>query len=147
MGIVLDIVMIVLLGFTIGFCWRLNKRISELRESRKELTDLIYSFDTAVVNTHKSITHLKEASTNTSIEMKGYIAKSEELINEMSFMNDSASKLADRLELAINLARNTHELLNHALRDVAIKELKQYSNATEIKAANKKVSNTKLKKK
>ncbi len=138
MGIVLDIIIVLLLGLTIAFCWRLNQRINELKQSRKDLVELVRTFDTAIINTHKSIANLKEASYNAANELKGYITKAEELINDMSFMTDAAAKLADRLEGNIEKARDAEQVLN------VIKKIENFTVKSTKKEKNK-VSQEKVK--
>ncbi|CAL7959145.1 conserved hypothetical protein [Alphaproteobacteria bacterium] len=109
MGALLDIVVIVLLSFTISFCLRLNKKISDLKDSRKELVDLVRTFDTAVISTHKSISALKETSSIASGELKTYISKAEGLTSDLSFMTDAASRIADRLENLIDSSKKLEQ--------------------------------------
>lgn len=71
--------------------------------------DLVRNFDAAVINTHKGISSLKDTASNISENLKGYIAKAEELINDLSFMTDSSSKSADRLEEIIEQSRKLEQ--------------------------------------
>ncbi|AIF81893.1 hypothetical protein I862_06695 [endosymbiont of Acanthamoeba sp. UWC8] len=106
MDIVLNITVISLLIITIGFCWRLNKKIIELKDSKKDLGILVQTFDAAIIKTHKSIADLKVMSQTSSVELQQYVDKAGELISDLSFMTNTAAKLADRLENAIGVARN-----------------------------------------
>jgi chromosome segregation ATPase len=95
---ILDIVVITLLLVTIMFCWRLNNKILELKHNRRDLTDLVKTFDTAIIKTHKNISELKGMSASSTAELQSYLSKANELIGDLSFMTETASKLADRLE-------------------------------------------------
>jgi hypothetical protein len=103
--LVLDIVVLFLLLVTIAFCWRLNNKILELKDSKKDLGALVKTFDGAIIKTHKSIADLKQISHSSSVELQQYVDKAGELISDLSFMTETATKLADRLEKAIALAR------------------------------------------
>ncbi|MFI4984327.1 MAG: DUF6468 domain-containing protein [Rickettsiales bacterium] len=97
-GIALDITVLVLLVTTIAFCWRLNNKIIELRHSRKDLSQLVKTFDVAIIKTHKNISDLKTMSASSAQELQAYLSKANELISDLSFMTETAAKLADRLE-------------------------------------------------
>ncbi|MBS0236561.1 MAG: hypothetical protein JSS50_04410 [Proteobacteria bacterium] len=104
----LDIVMICLLGLTIWFCWRLNGKIAALRESKHDLSEMVKTFDSAIAKTHKNVAELKAMSTSSSQELQLYINKAGELIGDLSYMTEAASKLADRLESGISKARHSN---------------------------------------
>lgn len=106
MEIILNILVISLLIITISFCWKLNKKIIELKDSKKDLGELVKTFDNAIIKTHKSIADLKVLSSNSSTELQQYVNKAGEFISDLSFMTDTAAKLADRLEKAISNARH-----------------------------------------
>lgn len=97
-ALVLDIVVICMLVVTISFCWRLNNKILELKNSRKDLSELVKTFDVAIIKTHKNISDLKGMSTSSTAELQTYLSKANELIGDLSFMTETAAKLADRLE-------------------------------------------------
>jgi len=107
-SVYLDIAVIFLLVVTIAFCWRLNNKILELKHSRKDLTDLVKTFDTAIIKTHKNISELKSMSASSSVELHTYVTKASELIGDLSFMTETAAKLADRLEKNIVDIRPKH---------------------------------------
>ena len=138
MEVILNVIVIVMLGFTIGYCLRLNKRIMELRDSRKDLVELVKTFDTTMINTHKSISNLKEVSASAAHDLKDGISKAEELTSDLSFMNDTASKLADRLERMIDSARSANaqltvfDELREQIRDVQHKVEDDLSRMLEI---------------
>jgi hypothetical protein len=103
--VTINIVVIFLLVVTIYFCWHLNKKIIEIRDSKKDLSQLANNFDIAIIKTHKSISDLKALSENSSKELYSYVSKANELISDLSFMTDTAANLADRLEVSIKAAR------------------------------------------
>ena len=119
--IILDIVVISLLVITIIFCWRLNNKIIELKSSKKSLRELVKIFDTAVIKTHKSIADLKNASSSSAEELSISIERANDLLSDLSFINDTAAKLADRLEKDIEQIRKHKEFQSfvvHKRQDV-----------------------------
>jgi regulatory protein YycI of two-component signal transduction system YycFG len=107
MGYIVEIIVISLLITTIFFCWKLNAKIMELRDSRKDISELVKTFDVAIIKTHKSIADLKTMSANSSQELQSYVNKAGELIEDLAFMTETSARLADRLERAISTARQT----------------------------------------
>lgn len=105
LGLILNFIVIVLLSFTILFCSKLNKKIVELKASRQEMVHLIKTLDGAIVNIHKNITTLKETSISTSGALKQEIDKADLLTNDLSFITDKASKIADKLDSLTELAK------------------------------------------
>lgn len=105
MNYLLEITVILLLGMTVAFCWRLNSKIAEIKSSRKDIANLVRVFDGAIINTNNSLTALKEASVNAAMDLKKYTIKSNDLISELAFMNDTAVRLADRLENILSDAK------------------------------------------
>ncbi len=146
MGYIVDIVVMVFLLLTTAFCWRLNKQILELKRYKGDFTDLVKVFDNAIVSTHKSILALKEASSTASTDVKFYVDKSEELLNDLSFMTDMAAKLADKLESAISAARKQEVAIRQIHFEVinknSIEDLvdKKADVVAEIKRRKKEVS-------
>jgi len=98
MNYLLEIIVIILLAMTVMFCWRLNNKITEIKSSRKDMANLVKVFDGAITQTNTSLNELKQASANAAVDLKRHGIKSNELIRELAFMNDTAVRLADRLE-------------------------------------------------
>ena len=107
---ILNGIIIILLSCTIVFCWRLNNKIVELRDNKKDLLSLIGTFDNAIVTAHNSIKTLKETSYNASEDLRRYVDKSHELISDLSFMTDAANKAADDLEKAVLLSQSKRNI-------------------------------------
>ncbi|MDJ1407541.1 MAG: hypothetical protein MRQ13_04085 [Candidatus Midichloria sp.] len=70
MNYLLEIIVILLLGMTVMFCWRLNSKITEIKSSRKDMASLVKVFDKAIINTNNSLGALKEASANSAADLK-----------------------------------------------------------------------------
>lgn len=103
---IIDACVISLLFITIWYCWRLNNKIVDLKNSEKDLNNLVKTFDVAIGKTHKNISDLKDMSSSTAAELQTYLEKANELVGDLSFMTETASKLADRLERGIIDSRN-----------------------------------------
>lgn len=108
-GVIIDGVVIALLVITIGYCWRLNNKILELKNSKQDLLELVKTFDIAISKTHKNIAELKNMSASSTAELQSYLQKANELVGDLSFMTETAAKLADRLERGILDTRNSND--------------------------------------
>lgn len=101
----LDIIVILLLALTIGYCWKLNHKIQVLQNSKKDLTGLVRTFDSALFNAQKSIADLKVASNKSSESLTVYVKKSEELISDLEFITTKAVRISNNLENMIEKAK------------------------------------------
>ena len=145
MNYVLEIVVILLLSMTVLFCWSLHNKITEIRSTRKDMAGLVRVFDEAINNTNNSLTSLKEASANAAIDLKKYSVKSHELVSELAFMNDTAVRLADRLEGLILEGKDIETRCNYLI-DKASKVKMPARRVTVKKAPTKAGTVTKISK-
>lgn len=104
--LILNIIVMALLMLTIFFCWRLNNKIGELRAGRKDLIELVRTLDAAIIKTNNNIASLKTMSQTSAHELNETVAKAQELLNDLNFIVDTGSKVADRLERSIVSSRN-----------------------------------------
>jgi hypothetical protein len=103
--VILDIIVLCVLSVTVVFCWKLNIKITQLQSNKSEMVDFIKSLDTTIINAHKNIVSLKEATQNASEERKKYISEGTELANDLSFIIDSGNRLINRIEKAVEAAK------------------------------------------
>lgn len=106
-NLVLNILIVVLLVVTIGYCWLLNRRIKVLQDSRSELAVLLKHFDESTQRASESIIALQTASKKIGENIQFRIDKANYLIDDLSFMVEKANKLANQMEagFAVNRAR------------------------------------------
>lgn len=101
LSLLIDGIVISLLIVTIAYCWKLNNKILELKNSKQDLLGLVKTFDNAIAKTHRNISELKAMSSSSTAELQSYLQKANELVGDLSFMTETATKLADRLERGI----------------------------------------------
>ena len=94
----LNIMVLISLVVMIAFCWRLNNKFVELKYSRADLLQLLKIFDEAIIKTYKNVSDLKSMTTSSAQEFQVYLSKANEMIGDLSFMTETATKLANRLE-------------------------------------------------
>jgi len=106
LGIILDIALISLLCAAIIYGFILNKKINSLHQSRRELGQLFMQFDNTIVKAQKSVSDLKDAAKETSRELQVQINDAGVLVNDLSYINDRATSLANKLEAQIKQTRS-----------------------------------------
>lgn len=99
MELILNSVVLILLCLAIAYCWKLNGKIQHLQNSRGDIKFLIKNLDSSINGANNSVSELKVLTNKTMLEMADYIKQSEELSNDLSFLIEKATKLADDLEL------------------------------------------------
>lgn len=117
----------VLLIATIGFCWRLNGRLGELRDARAEMGKLIGELDHATTRAAAAIADLKTANEGIGAALEDKMRGGRVLADDLQLMIESGNRLADRLEEDIGSARRATqqgaaapvELRTEAERDLA----------------------------
>lgn len=96
--LVLDGLMIGLLGVTIAYCLKLNLRIRVLQDSKAEFSQLIERFDTTTQRAQQSIEDLQNISKKVNEQLSGRLDKANFLADDLAFMIEKGSKLADKME-------------------------------------------------
>lgn len=94
----LDIILTLLLAVTISFCWKLNTRIRILQDSKSELAQLIRQFDESTERATHSIVEIQNASKKITESMQTKLQKANYLADDLHFMIEKGTKIADQLE-------------------------------------------------
>ncbi len=98
LNLILDIVMIIFLGFTMSFAFVLNRNLVNLRATKGEFEDLVKKLTGAMTAAETSIRNLKLAAQEVGGELDDQIQKGLGLSHELQFMVESGDSLARRLE-------------------------------------------------
>ncbi len=104
-SLLLDIVVATLLSVMIVYCIKLNKRIRVLQDSKSELAQLIQRFDESTQKATLSINEIHKASKKINENIQARLDKANFLADDLAFMIEKGSKLADRMESDISGAR------------------------------------------
>ena len=131
----INVSVIALLICTIFFCWRLNNKIIQLKDSRKQLLELIQTLDQAILKTNTNITDLKRMSQNSAVELNDLVTKAKGNINDLSFMNETAARVADRLEKGISEARYIQDKIRET-SVVPVKSEDDIANQSDMDSSN-----------
>lgn len=96
--LLLDFLLVGLLVATIGYCIRLSRKLSVVKEAQGELHKVAVEFDQAIVRSKLGIEELKSAGKLTGAELQKEIASAQALLEEMKLIHASSSRIADRLQ-------------------------------------------------
>ena len=94
--IALDLMLIVLLCTTVGYCVVLNRRLTRLRDGQSEFKELVETLTAAT--DQASLKDLRELTDTTSAELSKNIRTARELADELSMITESGNALANRIE-------------------------------------------------
>ncbi|MDA1098922.1 MAG: DUF6468 domain-containing protein [Proteobacteria bacterium] len=98
LGLWLDGLVAILLLITVGYCLVLNRRLTALRGYRVEMQQLLSNFTEATRQAESSVSYLKIASDQIGSTLDQRMTEARALADELSSMNQSGSRLADRIE-------------------------------------------------
>ena len=101
-----DLVVAVLLVVTIVYAAMLNRRLAGLRSDKAELQALIQGLTAASHNAETAVSALKEANDDIGRQLEGKVARAQGLRDDLAYMVERGTTLADRLEGAIRARRD-----------------------------------------
>lgn len=95
---VFDAIIALLLVVTIGYSWRLSKKLSAFKDSKKELDYFVKEFNQAIAHADYSIGTLKTLSKEADENLQDHIEKARFLANDLSFLAHKGDNVANKLE-------------------------------------------------
>ena len=106
-SILFELLLVGMLAMMIYYAWRLNEKLSDLRNDKFELEKLLTTFATSTERAEDSILRLKSKARETVEVLEEKVVNAVTLRDELSFMVERANEMADRLEAAINTGRRS----------------------------------------
>lgn len=106
---IIDIVVLLFLGLTIFYAWRLSSYMKIFRDSRRDMEGLLVKLDQDIVRAEKSVLGMRNAAESAAMKLNETIRESKFLADELKFMNEAGDNLATRLE---KLAERNRELMD-----------------------------------
>jgi hypothetical protein len=103
--VIIDIIVIALLVPTIAIAVVLNRRLAALRSNKAELDALIQSFNDSCARAEAGVRSLRSA-TDEATRLQAYLQRSQTLRDDLSYLLDRGTSLADRLEGGVRTARS-----------------------------------------
>lgn len=97
-GVLIDIVVLLFLGLTIFYAWRLSSYMKIFRDSRRDMESLLVKLDQDIARAEKSVLGMRNAAESAAMKLNETIKESKFLADELKFMNEAGDNLATRLE-------------------------------------------------
>ncbi len=110
--LIINLLIIVLLVPTIIYAYKLNKNLTLLRENQNSLSHLISSLNDATIKAENSIPKLKNVTEVSSQNLQDVVDNAKTLKEDLTFINERADNLADRLENVIHDSRTLKNAAN-----------------------------------
>ncbi|MDJ0895160.1 MAG: DUF6468 domain-containing protein [Alphaproteobacteria bacterium] len=104
LGIALDILLVALLGVTIGYAVLLNRRLSALRHNRDEFAALINALNQATKRAESALQRLKSTSEAIGQDLQARVNEGQAVRDDIQFLLERANQRAD--ELAESVRQN-----------------------------------------
>ncbi|MDZ5760936.1 DUF6468 domain-containing protein [Lyticum sinuosum] len=124
--IILNIVIIVILGVTIAFCIRLERRINSLKNNKNEITTALMNLDKTLGASQQNIDDLRELGSTTLYKLTQQNNSAKELIHDIRFIIDRGNVLADRLEeLIYNVKESINKIEKNPQKKTSVKKNKK----------------------
>jgi hypothetical protein len=101
-----DVVVAVLLVVTISYAVMLNARLNVLRNDRAKLEELVNGLTVAAQRAESGIAALREAAEDTGRSLDKKIETGRKLRDDLSYMLERGTTVADRLEGTIRARRD-----------------------------------------
>jgi hypothetical protein len=106
LGIILDAVVALMLAAAIGFAYVLNKRLRALHADRAALEALITGLAETSSHAEAGIAGLRLAADQIGADLQQRIDRAGSLRDDLGYMLDRGSQIADRLEKAVRAGRD-----------------------------------------
>ena len=90
-GLIIEILLIGLLGLTVGYCMVLNKRLGKLRSSQQDLRQIITELSAATQTAEHAIRGLKATTEDADLRLTEKLHKAQLLARELSALTGGAA--------------------------------------------------------
>ncbi len=96
-GLITDGILCALLLVTLLFAWRLNQRLTDMREGQGDLQTLVKALNEAVEKANTSIVNLRLAAREADEILARKLDGARAMTDELSIMTETGDRLAGRL--------------------------------------------------
>ena len=105
LNIVFDIALIAVLAATLGYGFRLNKRLEQVRAGHAEFQALLGKFVAATEQAERGVATLRRAAAESGQDLQSITERAASLREDLTFLVDRAAETADRVEGTISRTR------------------------------------------
>jgi len=104
--IILDILLLIMTGVCITYCWILNRRIHDLQNSRIEFARMIKELNASIIKAENNVSEMSKLSNLASTEIKTAINEAKEISSELVMISETANELYTNLFIQSNKIQN-----------------------------------------
>jgi hypothetical protein len=104
-SLLVDAVLVVMLAFTSGFLFLVNKRLKVLRSGQQDINALMAEYSKTIDDTEASTRRLVESATQISVKLADELDRSKGVAEDFPILLESATRAGERLEDSIRHAR------------------------------------------
>jgi hypothetical protein len=104
-SIAVDVVVALLLVATIGFVWRLERRIALLKREEARFAELLGEFAAAAARAEQGVKALRGVAESAGRDLEAVIARAQGLREDVQFLLERAGPVADRLSDTVMRSR------------------------------------------
>lgn len=121
--LILDFVVIICLGVTVGFAIVLNKRLTVIHESRQDLQNFIEQFTQTMAKTEANVRDLKGVGESVFKTAQEQMQKGEALKDDLIFLLKRGEDIAQNLEDNIRTGRDLIKELKSPVESIVTNPL------------------------
>lgn len=96
-SLAINIFLSILMAVTIYYCWKLNKYLEIIRDSRSELARVINDFSIATNRAQATVSEIRQSSEIIADKLQIKIEKAEFIADDLAYIMDKANKVSDSL--------------------------------------------------
>lgn len=104
-GMIMDVLVLLALGVTIGYAFRLSRQLNNLKADRTQIEALIAGLSTAVSRAETAIKNMRQTALESGDGLQKQINVARELFDELQLMTEAGHSLADRLQVLAERGR------------------------------------------
>lgn len=93
-GLIIEILLVLLLGLTVGYCMILNRRLGNLRSSQNELRQIVFDLGAATQTAETAIRGLKATTDDAETRLSESLHKAQLMARELTVLIDGNAKPA-----------------------------------------------------
>ena len=107
---ILNVIILVMLAVMIVYCIILNRRLKAFRNIKQEMADIINQLSASTDHAQKSIVEFKNVVFEEEKKLDKVMRKASEMADELDIINETGSKLADRIEQGLTGNKNNQNI-------------------------------------
>lgn len=134
-----------LLILTILYCFKLSRKIDNLRQGKEEFANLIKHFDQSIVRAEHNIAELKNHTQKAGNKLTTKMEEANIVLDNLQYISEEVSKLLQAIDKKVNspavkrqLAHNNATQIDHNLTDMKPDQKKEMVNAILNKSGDEK---------